>query len=82
MNSDAQLTDYSGNQVALQQFENDRHGYKAELARIFEKHCLMPLMEQCFPEWFWETLFICSPRGKAMIRSKNPKIPQLQITPR
>ena len=46
----------------------------ASVRRLFTDKVIEPLMEQVFPELYWDTLFICSPRGRVMIRRKTPKL--------
>lgn len=36
------------------------------------KAVVTPFLEKAFPEMFWEPLFLCSPRGRMMVRRKTP----------
>ncbi len=50
--------------------------YQAEKLKAwrdsFSQKVIDPLMEKAFPELYWEPLFLCSPRGRMMIRRKTP----------
>lgn len=39
------------------------------------------VVEDHFPEWYWEPMFLCSPRGRLMKRRKEPYKPRIEWTP-
>lgn len=46
-------------------------------ARKVVERALLKAAEENFPEWFWDRLFISSPRGAVYIRRKAPKLPTI-----
>lgn len=47
------------------------------LREDFTKRIVRPLLEKQFPEWFWKPIFLCSPRGRLMVRREEPELPKI-----
>lgn len=47
------------------------------LQEDFTKTIVRPLLEKQFPDWFWKPIFLCSPRGRLMVRREEPEIPKI-----